>query len=67
MKKLSLEQMEVIEGGGFVDGACAVLGATDAGIALRSVIKGAAVRLIPGAGQVLAVATVACFTYYWLR
>lgn len=66
MKKLSFERMEVVNGGGFMDGACAVLGLTDVGIAVRFVI-GASIA-IPGWGlTLLAVGTIACGTYQWLR
>ena len=58
-KKMNLDQMESMYGGDFLDGACAVLGASGAGLAVRAAI-GATVA-IPGWGQVaLAAGAVAC-------
>ncbi len=54
------------EGGNVVDGACAVLGITDVGLAIRFLV-GASVA-IPGWGlTLLALGTVACGTYAWLK
>lgn len=35
MKELSLENMEEVTGGGFINGACAVIGFGGAGLAVR--------------------------------
>lgn len=59
MKKLELNQMENLEGGDLLDGACAVVGLTDAGIAVRFLI-GNPVTLTPWGAGLLAGATIAC-------
>jgi len=65
-RKLSLQEMEMTEGGNVVDGACAVLGITDVGLAVRFLV-GASVA-IPGWGlTLLALGTVAYGTYAWLK
>ena len=52
--------MEMSKGGGFVEGACAVIGFGGAGIAVR-LLLGAAIN--PVAGAVFAVGGIACFVY----
>ena len=65
-RKLSLQEMQMVEGGNLADGACAVLGLTDVGLAVRFLV-GASLA-IPGWGlTLLAVGTVACGTYAWLK
>ena len=60
-KKLSLQEMEQIDGGGFIDGACKVLGFTGAGIGIRAMLGAVA---IPGWGLVvLGVGAAACLVY----
>jgi len=59
MKILELKQMETLRGGDLLDGACAVLGFTEAGIAVRYLVGESLV--IPGWGlALLAVGTLAC-------
>jgi len=60
MKELTFERMEMSKGGGFVEGACAVIGFGGAGIAVR-LLLGAAIN--PVAGAVFAVGGIACFVY----
>lgn len=60
MKSLNIEKMEATHGGGFIDGACAVVGFTDAALAVR-VLVGASVN--PVFGGALIVAGVGCFVY----
>jgi hypothetical protein len=60
MKTLKMEKMETTQGGGFIDGACAVIGFTDAAIGVR-ILVGAAVN--PVFGSALIVASVGCFVY----
>jgi hypothetical protein len=60
MKSLSIEKMELCEGGGFIDGACAVIGLTDAAIGVR-ILVGTAVN--PVLGTALIVASVGCVVY----
>ncbi|ATA70345.1 hypothetical protein [Capnocytophaga sputigena] len=56
MKKLEIKQMEKIQGGDTLDGACAVFGFTAAGIAARATLLA-----IPLWGEaVFAAGTVAC-------
>jgi hypothetical protein len=63
MKKLSLEQASAVEGGGFVDGVCAVVGFTEAGIAVRALAGRAVAFAVPGVGPALTIAAVGCFVY----
>ena len=66
MKTLNFEQMETIEGGNILDGACAIFGLTDAGIAMRFLV-GASLA-IPGWGlAVLAIGTIGCTAYELLK
>lgn len=59
MKKLELKQMEEIQGGDFLDGACAVFGATGTALAVRALV--APVIAVPLWGQVaFAAGAVAC-------
>ncbi len=60
MKELSFERMAVVNGGGFVEGACAVIGFGGAGIAVR-ILLGAAIN--PVAGAIFAIGGIACFVY----
>lgn len=60
MKELSLENMEEVTGGGFINGACAVIGFGGAGLAVRAAI-GMAIN--PVAGTIIGLAGVACFAY----
>jgi hypothetical protein len=50
MKELSLEKMEKLQGGGWVEGACAIVGFGASGLAVR-VLFGAAVN--PGVATFL--------------
>lgn len=64
MKKLNLNQMENVQGGDFLDGACAVLAGVGGGMVVRAAL-GAAVA-IPAWGQIaLGVGTVACMGRAW--
>lgn len=66
MKKMNLEQMENVNGGNVMDGACGALGFVDGGIAIRYLARRMLGSLVlpPGWGQtVLAGATVACAAY----
>ena len=66
MKELEFNQMETIQGGNVVDGACAVIGLTGAGLAARVLIGAALV--IPVWGQVvLAVGVIGCTAYKILK
>ena len=59
MKKLEIKQMEEIQGGDTLDGACAVMGGTRAAIAVRALV--APLIAIPLWGQVaFAAGAVAC-------
>ena len=60
MKKLELHEMEKIEGGGFIGGACAVVGFTGAGLAVRLAV-GMAIN--PVLGTAFRLAGAACFLY----
>jgi hypothetical protein len=63
MKTLNIEKMEIVEGGGFVDGACAVITITDAAIGVR-ILVGTAIN--PVLGTALIVASVGCAVYsFW--
>ena len=63
MKKLSVEQISNVEGGGFVDGVCAVVGFTEAGVAARALAGRAVAFAVPGLGTALTVAAIGCFVY----
>lgn len=52
--------MEEVTGGGFINGACAVIGFGGAGLAVRAAI-GMAIN--PVAGTIIGLAGVACFAY----
>jgi hypothetical protein len=59
MKKLELNQMEGLEGGGWLNGLCAITGLADEGIAVRYLV-GNPISLTPAGATILAVATIAC-------
>jgi hypothetical protein len=62
MKNLNFEEMEKINGGNLLDGACAIFGLTAGGLAVKFLVG--ATLAIPGWGQiVLAVGTVGCSVY----
>jgi ABC-type proline/glycine betaine transport system substrate-binding protein len=67
MKTLELEQLENVHGGNIVDGACAVLGITASGVAVRAAMARLGMTVffaIPGWGQaVLAAGIVGCTIY----
>ena len=67
MKNLELTRMENLQAGGFVDGACAVIGLSASGLAVRSVAARAGASVffaIPLWGQVaLAAGVVGCTAY----
>ena len=65
-RKLSLQEMELVEGGNIVDGACAVLGLSDVGIAVRF-LAGASLPIPGWEPTLLALGTVACGAYAWLN
>lgn len=58
--------MEVVVGGYIVDGACAVLGLRDLGIAARFLV-GASLAIQGWGLTLLALGTVACGAYAWLN
>ncbi len=60
MKKLSVNQMEQINGGNVIDVACGVVGFADIGATI-AVKLGA--TLVPGAGWFLLGASIACAIY----
>jgi hypothetical protein len=60
MKKLELHEMENVQGDGFIDGACAVVGFTGGGLAVRALV-GMAVN--PALGTAIDLAGAACFVY----
>jgi hypothetical protein len=66
MKELSIGKLEMVSGGGFMDGACAVLGFTRGGMAFAAAFGRAATLAIPGAGQVMAVGVGVCLAYKFL-
>lgn len=59
MKTLELKQMEKVQGGDLLDGACAVIGITDAGLGVRFLL-GRAIALTPAGAAILAVGSIAC-------
>lgn len=61
MKTLELNQMEVLERGNFMDGACAVLGLTGAGVGVAA-LYGTVAMTGWGLG-VLAIGGAACVAY----
>lgn len=60
MKELSFEQMEEVTGGGFINGACAVIGFGGSRTCRQTAI-GMAIN--PVAGTIIGLAGVACFAY----
>lgn len=59
MKTLDFNQMENLEGGDLLDGACAIAGVTGAGMGVRFLI-GRAVSFTPVGAAVMAGVAVAC-------
>lgn len=62
MKKINIDKMATITGGGwgdFADGVCAAV----AGVSIGAVLFKSVVKLTPGVGQALLVADVACLAY----
>lgn len=65
MEKLELYQMEKLEGGNFMDGACAVLGFAGAGAGVAALVG---TLVITGWGiGVLAIGGAACLAYQLLK
>lgn len=69
MKKLEFGQMEDVQGGNILDGACAVLGITASGVAVRAAMARLGMTVffaIPGWGQALLAAGIVGCTIYRL-
>ncbi|MCH7399548.1 hypothetical protein MM236_16210 [Belliella sp. DSM 107340] len=67
MRELSIEKMEMVSGGGFLDGFCTVMLVQRAGMVGLAAFGRAAAMITPGVGQAMAVATIGCLAYTFMK